>query len=63
MKKIKNNFMDTYKKIRKPMPPLEKIIPNEKDVKKNERFDWHKAIENDDDNGEDYRSIADDYNK
>jgi hypothetical protein len=42
--------METYRKIRKPMPPMEKVIKPKVEFKR-ERFDWRKAIE---DNDEDY---------
>lgn len=48
-------FVETYRKIRKKMPPTEKVIPNEKDIKKDDKFDWRKELDNDDD----YKSIKD----
>jgi hypothetical protein len=40
--------METYRKIRKPMPPMEKVIKPKVEFKR-ERFDWRKAIEDDED--------------
>ena len=56
MKKSNSDFLDTYRQIRKPMPPSEKVIPNEKDIKKKERFDWKNIDE--DEEGEEYKGIA-----
>ena len=50
------NQLGSMKKIRKPMPPAEKVIPNEKDIKKNERFDWRNIDEEEDDS--DYKGIG-----
>lgn len=35
---------EVYRQIRKPMPPPSKVIPNEKDLKRDERFDWRKEL-------------------
>lgn len=51
-------FMETYKKIRKPMPPSEKVIPNLKDERRKKKFDWKSAVDNTEDEGEDYKSIS-----
>ena len=35
---------EAYRSIRKPMPPPSKVILNDKDLKKNEKFDWRKEL-------------------
>lgn len=46
MKDVKkmNDTYKTYKKIRKPMPPSEKVIIPKNEFRR-ERFDWKKEIE------------------
>ena len=56
MKDEKDNrraFMDTYRKIRKPMPPAERVIRNDKDVQKEKKFDWRRELEQAYDSDED----------
>ena len=56
MKDEKENrraFMDTYRKIRKPMPPAERVIRNDKDVQKEKKFDWRRELEQAYDSDED----------
>ena len=45
MKKSRRDFVEIFRQVRKPMPPSEKVIPNEKDLRKNERFDWRRELE------------------
>lgn len=54
----RREFMDTYNKVRKPMPPAEKVIRNDKDVAKERRFDWRKELDNAEDLwDDDYKGI------
>lgn len=50
--------MEDYNSIRKPMPPPDKII-NPKDENKKNRFDWHRELEELDEE-EDYKGINND---
>lgn len=59
MKKSKRDFLDIYRSIRKPTPPPDKVILSEKDIRKNERFDWRKELEEMDDE-DDYKGVLDD---
>jgi len=52
------DFLETYKKIRKPLPPPSRVIPSEKDIRKNEKFDWKKELEKEEEE-EDYKGIKD----
>ena len=58
MKKENKSFMETYRQVRKPMPPSEKVIANIKDLQKKERFDWRRGMEDEDDGGDDYKGIG-----
>ena len=51
MKKKDKDFLETYDKIRKPLPPPTKIIPHEEE----EKWVWR---EGDEDDGEDYKGIG-----
>ena len=41
MNKNRKDF-ETYRSIRKPIPRPSKVIPSEKDLKRDEKFDWRK---------------------
>ena len=62
MKKSRRDFLDTYRQVRKPMIPSEKVIPNEKDIRKSERFDWRQELEEQEqeDRYDNYKGVLDD---
>jgi len=43
MKKTKREFLEAYNKIRKPMPPPDKVITPK--VREDERWDWRRELE------------------
>lgn len=59
MKRSKRDFLDTYKKIRKPMPPADKVIPNLKDIQKEERFDWRREMDELEEEDDGYKGVLD----
>ena len=56
MKKKNKDFLETHDKIRKPMPPPTKIIPHEQEKK----WSWK---DGDEDDGEDYKGIGEQFVK
>ena len=56
MKKKSKDFLETYDKIRKPMPPPTKIIPHEEE----DKWDWRKRDEED---GDEYQGYIDQFTK
>jgi len=59
MKRSKRDFLDTYKKIRKPTPPADKVIPNLKDIQKEERFDWRREMDELEEEDDGYKGVLD----
>ena len=54
-KKSKRDFLETYQKVRKPLPRPEKTILNDKDVRKGERFDWREEVGKEEDLYDDWK--------
>lgn len=57
MKRSRRDFLEINRQIRKPMPPATKVILNVKDERKKERFDWRRQLEDEDEQGDDYKGV------
>ena len=49
----RNEFLDNWRKIRKPMPPSSKVIKPK--IDEEDKFNWRDI---DEDDGDDYKSIS-----